>query len=349
MPNFYIHSLTKMAAAAPGPLTHLEATLIACGVPNDHVLFEGATKANRIAMEIFDGDLNACLNISFADFESECKTLSTLTVAQGQIRLTPSTKRNIKALIQWSRDKIITGGNPNTQAFLVADAMKYVARYKSHQKFLDRAKTLSEAAKPEKLTETTKWVDWYPTFLNFLRALAGVNGVPLIYIVRENTIPTIHEDPNCDFLENYVKMTPHTGEAYTNDNLEVHTYITYFISGNSTAEAKLISHGRQNDGRADWIALKEHFEGVGVNSMEITKAEHTINFLFYSGEKKPHMWWGEFEKELSRAFAIYQRTEGRVVHSNEMKLRILMGKVQAPDCKSSAERRTLTHTYDADI
>ena len=63
--------------------------------------------------------------------------------------------------------------------------------------------------------------------------------------------------------------------------------------------------------------------------MEITKAEHTINFLFYSGEKKPHMWWGEFEKELSRAFAIYQRTEGRVVHSNEMKLRILMGKVQA--------------------
>ena len=41
------------------------------------------------------------------------------------------------------------------------------------------------------------------------------------------------------------------------------------------------------------------------------------------------MWWGEFEKELSRAFAIYQRTEGRVVHSNEMKLRILMSKVQA--------------------
>ena len=34
----------------------------------------------------------------------------------------------------------------------------------------------------------------------------------------------------------------------------------YFTSGNSVAESKLTSHGGEQDGRADFIALKEHFE-----------------------------------------------------------------------------------------
>ena len=119
-----------------------------------------------------------------------------------------------------------------------------------------------------------------------------------------------------------------TGESFDSDKNEVHTYIIHFIAGNSLAEAKIVSHGQSNSGRADYLALKNHFEGVGVNALEITKAEHIINSLFYSGEKKPHMWWSEFEKELTRAFAIYQRVENRQVHSNSMKLRILMSKVQ---------------------
>ena len=40
------------------------------------------------------------------------------------------------------------------------------------------------------------------------------------------------------------------------------------------------------------------------------------------------MWWGEFERQLSEAFFTYDKRKGREVHSNEMKLRILRGKVQ---------------------
>ena len=47
------------------------------------------------------------------------------------------------------------------------------------------------------------------------------------------------------------------------------------------------------------------------------------------------MWWSKFEKELSRAFAIYQHVKGREVHSNKMKLRILMNKVKADFLKQS--------------
>ena len=41
------------------------------------------------------------------------------------------------------------------------------------------------------------------------------------------------------------------------------------------------------------------------------------------------MWWAEFEKVLTRSFAIIRKAENRNVHSNDMKLRILMGKIQA--------------------
>jgi hypothetical protein len=43
---------------------------------------------------------------------------------------------------------------------------------------------LSEAAKPEKFKELTKWEDWKPTFLNYLRSIPGRDGVPLKFICR---------------------------------------------------------------------------------------------------------------------------------------------------------------------
>jgi hypothetical protein len=41
------------------------------------------------------------------------------------------------------------------------------------------------------------------------------------------------------------------------------------------------------------------------------------------------MWWEEFEKQITSAFITYNKRENRVVHSPEMKLRILLQKVTA--------------------
>ena len=51
--------------------------------------------------------------------------------------------------------------------------------------------------------------------------------------------------------------------------------------------------------------------------------------LFYSDEKEPHMWWEEFEKRLNHAYNVYNKVEGREVHSLPMKLRTLLTKVNA--------------------
>jgi hypothetical protein len=54
-----------------------------------------------------------------------------------------------------------------------------------------------------------------------------------------------------------------------------------------------------------------------------------IKNLFYDGKKPPHMWWAEFEKRLTCAFNTYVKQEGRIVHSNSMKICMLIDKIKA--------------------
>lgn len=35
---------------------------------------------------------------------------------------------------------------------------------------------------------TTKWEDWYPSFINLLRHQPGHDGVPLAYIIRDKVL-----------------------------------------------------------------------------------------------------------------------------------------------------------------
>ena len=47
---------------------------------------------------------------------------------------------------------------------------------------------------------------------------------------------------------------------------EVHTYIIKLTSGNPVSEAKMIHNAHKNDGILDFIALKNHYEGVGMDA-----------------------------------------------------------------------------------
>jgi hypothetical protein len=200
----------------------------------------------------------------------EFKTHSDLTANQGQIRLLPGTKRNIKAFIQWARDERCLGRDPSTQAFPIADAANLIRRHKTHKQFVKKSKNLSDAAKPEKFKTETKWTDWVPSFLNYLRTIPGRDGIPLRYICWENEAPD--PTPNADFLDDYVNMAPLNGEAFTIDAADVHTYLVNFVAGNETAEAKMQAYEGQNNGRLNYIALKDHYEGVGVHALDITRA-----------------------------------------------------------------------------
>jgi hypothetical protein len=232
-----------------------------------------------------------------------------LTVNQGQIRLRPAVKKNVKAFLHWVKHKYRVNEDPSTEVFDLATVPEIIRRSKSHKAYIDKSKTISDTATPEQFTSKLKWIDWVPTFQNFLRAIPSRNGVPLNYVIKEEPI-VIRQNYN-NFLDEYIDKAPLDGPAFVIDSAEVHTYIVKFISGNDTAESKIQPVASENNGRLDFTRLREHYEGVGVNALDITRADRTLESLFYSGEKRPNMWWSLFEQQLEEAYAIYDKKEQR--------------------------------------
>ncbi|KAI2498346.1 hypothetical protein MHU86_16157 [Fragilaria crotonensis] len=178
------------------PFTVVDA-LIACGVDNV-ALFMGQTQAIRIADDVFNGSFLSCLDITFKELDEAFKAYSELSVAQGQIRVPTGTRKNVKAFLQWTRDEICLARDPSHTPFPVNKVLDLIRRYKTHEQFQTNSKMLAEAAKPEKFKDATKWEDWKPTFLNYLRSIPGRNGIPLKYICREADAPDLTA-ANADF------------------------------------------------------------------------------------------------------------------------------------------------------
>ena len=309
-------------AAVPQAFTVIDA-INQIGI-TDRTLFNGATKAQRIATELFDDDFTSCLDKTFSEIDEDLKSWSALTVNNGQIRLTPMQKKNLKAFIQWSKNKLRQGQDPTAEAFTIDQASVLIAQYKTHAAFISKASTLADSAKPDCFTDKMQWKDWKPTFVNYLRHIPGRYGVPLLYIIRDYTT-TIEGD---DILTSYIRNAPHEGEAFNTDASKVHTYLVNFIKGNTVAESRLASHGFNNNGLQDMKVLCEQYEGVGINAMELDAAEKDINSLNYNGERRP-ITWEQFELRIMNAFSTINKHENRVVYSDMQKLRILNRKINA--------------------
>lgn len=118
-----------------------------------------------------------------------------------------------------------------------------------------------------------------------------------------------------DFLDDYVAETPLEGNSYAIDAAQVHVFLLNFVTGTGTTEAKIQGLRRAKDGREAFKRLFEHYEGVGIHAIDIREEDKVLKTLFYGGEKPQHMWWSGFVKRLTRAFNVYVKREGRIVHS----------------------------------
>ena len=129
--------------------------MVACGC-DDHTLNNSQLIAVRIAADIFDDNFESGVDISYSNLDEDLKSYSALTVANGQICLNPRTKKNIRAYIQWTRDKFRRGKDPTIVAFPVADAQKYIKRQKIHEAWVKKSKSMAEVSTPAQFSSTTK-------------------------------------------------------------------------------------------------------------------------------------------------------------------------------------------------
>lgn len=277
----------------------------------------------RIAGDLFSDDFRSVMDKDWSEVTDDLKSYSTLTQTQGQIRLLPGVKKNLKAFIQWARDEIRMSRDPSTAAFPVGRVNELIRRAKTHEKFV---KASDEAIKPKDFKVETKWPEWLPTLVGYLRQLPGRDGVPLSYVVRENDDPDPTPKPN--FLDEYVACAPLHGDAYDMDNPRVANIILGLIVGNDQAETKIQAMSDRTDGREMMRTLNEHYAGVGIYANDIIKAESILANLFYAGEKPPHMWWDEFERQLNWAFSVMGK-DRTTVYKDDAKIRKLTGMIKA--------------------
>ena len=322
-----------MAAAVPlppvPPVFTVEDALIVCGVSDvAGVAAVGRrTDAERLSEEMFNDSFESFKDMDYKSMTEDFKTMTNLTQNEGRIRFTVGVKRNLRGLLQWVKDEFRHGRDPTLTQFVLDSVENLIRKNKTHDIYIEKSKDLAKASEPEKFNSSTKWNDWKPTFTNYLRAITGRDGIPLSYIIREDDNP--NHTPQQDFLDEYVLTAPLTGDAFEIDTAEVRAYLMKYITGNENAEATIQALQNKRCGRTAFKALKDHYEGVGVFGTDITRAERILYSLHYNGEKKPYMWWTEFEKQLTWAFGAFDMKEERVVYSDVMRLRILLNKVQA--------------------
>ena len=113
--------------------------MVTCGL-NDVDLFDNKTAAERFAEDVFSNDFNICIDKTMEEVQEDLKIYSSLTQAQGQIRITPGVKTKIQAFIQWARDQIRMGLDPALQRFPVADIATHIMNYKSHYVYTKKSK-----------------------------------------------------------------------------------------------------------------------------------------------------------------------------------------------------------------
>ena len=80
------------------PFTVSNVTFI-CGIDSP-MIFQADSQAMRISGGVFYDDLISCMDKVVKELNDDLKSYSTLTAANGQIRLNPGQKNNVQAFIQ---------------------------------------------------------------------------------------------------------------------------------------------------------------------------------------------------------------------------------------------------------
>ena len=209
----------------------------------------------------------------------------------------------------------------------VLDIVSYRADVRKVEK--DQSDTVSKAADPGKFKKERTWPEWEPAFVNYLSTLPGVNGVPLLYVVRESEVL----DPGTEygsFNEQAVACAPLTGPTFQADSRKVHQLLKSFLQ-TETAEQWIQPLARRQSGREDMKALRSHYSGEGNTTRRIADAERARDSLHYKNEKS--MPFSTFLDNLQRMFNTFKK-EGEEI-TEPAKVRILLKKVEHPQLQNA--------------
>ena len=323
--QFNLGSSMNQARFVPS-ITDMSVTdcMALCGIPNDPVAGGGPTLAERIAADLFMDDYERAFSMSAEDLKDDLKTLSQLT---NPIIVSPSTRTKILGFIEWTKQCLRCLQQPEDYVYPATFAMTLVSESKDQAAFLSRSKLIATIAKPQPFKSTSSWQDFSAQMQSFLSQMPGRFGHPLAYVIRDNEQSVFdHEDWDINIHNRYIAAAATNGSTFELDSLEVHSYIVSFVAGNTKAETAIHNQRARQCGREDWKALKQVYEGNGAFKIEVVDAEHTLETMFYSGEKDGRLKWEKFESRLVTAFHDKNKNSrpGTVMYDDVEKIKKLL-------------------------
>jgi hypothetical protein len=212
----------------------------------------------------------------------------------------------------------------------------------------ENAESLAKAASPGKLTGEKVWDTWKAGLENQLSMLYGVNGVPLVYVIRKNEVPE-EMKIYANFTQEYIEKCKLTGQEFAEDSIYVHKIIQALIVGED-AEQWVKEHKRYKNGRTDFLTLVAHFTGEGNNTRRVGDAERLEKTLHYKDERA--MGFQTFLAKTKHMFNIFEEVGEPKPES--AKIRFLLDGVRSTDlqqivqaiCQSgNAHRAQHIHVY----
>ena len=166
-------------------------------------------------------------------------------------------------MVYWVNDCERVGDEPTVIGHNQSSFIELLRTCEDREKILEvqieHSKSRAKEAMPSALKEGTDFLDWEDQLFSTLTLRYGAKGIPISYVIRENDEPErAGTFPN--FNEECIARTPLSGPAFDQDNQDVHFLIQNLIA-KQPAETFVKPHRKKKSGRADMIALRNHYKG----------------------------------------------------------------------------------------
>lgn len=231
------------------------------------------------------------------DIQSMVTTMSKRTIADGRVVIKVGESRKLKALMHWIQDFYRCSDEPSFDV-LNQDALRTAAdRAKARQ---NAKQNDSSALMPDKFTTDKQWDSFYKATKVYLSTLLGVNGVPLVYIIRENELPKEGMD-DASHVERCIARAPLKGNAFESDARQVHLIITQLVA-DGPGEQWIESISPMQNGRLDMAALYNQYAGAGNYIRQMAVVQKIRDTLHYKSERTVP--FSTFLQRLQKMFQI---------------------------------------------
>ena len=298
----------------------------------DWIGFNQAAVRNALEAELTD--LESMKGLTYKDVRDLRDSFASRTRNEGKIYFGINRTKRLQSLIDYVQDQerinkpIDITTYANAAEFVEAlNVSKERAEVRANDE--ESMEARAKEASPGKLTGEQVWDKWEQLLVNMLSILIGVQGVPLLYVIREVEDPP--EDAVYDnFTEMCIARCPLTGPKFEADARKVHQIIVSYCTGEN-AEQWIKS--RRHNGREDMKALRDHYQGEGNQTRRIGDAERMRDSLHYKSEAA--MPFSTFLSKCQKMFNLFEQTNEAYVEA--AKIRFLFDKISNTELRPAVE------------